>query len=453
MGIGHVDPVSGVILWVTLILFLGLVGRYLAHRMGQPGVLGELLMGILLGSLLACFDFPLLVVLRENGAVSPMMHHLLAGLPLTDAIKAALPDATNASLMLRALSGPFAPDWIKIAYVLDVFSRYGVIFLLFMVGLESSLSELKQTGKASLNVALIGVVAPVLLGLGVLWLMTPTLPFASMLFIATTLSATSVGITARVLKDMHQLQTREAKTILGAAMIDDVLGLVLLTLVTGLVMQGYVDVMLVVRVCVFSGLFFVVALWVAPWALRYTTHWLRFLEPWEAKLFTSFLFLMCLSWAATWVNLASIIGAFLAGLLLHEGFFSARETKKTLSIKNVLAPFEAIFAPLFFMLMGMQVNVHAFFDVKVLLMSLALLVVAVIGKLLSGLGGARHDDRWMIGIGMLPRGEVGLVFASMGKTLGVISEALFASIVLMVVVTTVMVPFWLTSRQPKRSVI
>ena len=199
-------------------------------------------------------------------------------------------------------------------------------------------------------------------------------------------------------------------------------------------------------------LFFAGALWLGPWVLRQSVNLFSFLDPWEAKLCTAFLFVMLLAWLATLVQLAAIIGAFAAGVIIHDGFFETRDRrhKNALGIKELVAPLEALLAPLFFMLIGIQVKVEAFSDWHVLVIATGLIVAAIVGELLSGLGGSRRDDRLLIGIGMLPRGEVGLVFASIGRTLGVMSDQLFSAIILMVIVTTLIAPFWLKARYKGR---
>lgn len=444
----HTDPVSAVIFWGTLLLFFGVMGRYIAKRFNQPGVLGELFMGIFLGNLCYFLGLPLAYILRDSANVFHIVQLMLSGWSVNNAVHAVITNSHQALNMLMILTAPNGTDWIKIAYVIDTFSRYGVIFLLFMVGLDSSVAELKNTGRESVQVALIGVAAPIVLGLALLYFFMPEVSFKSSLFVAATLSATSVGITARVLKDMQKLRTREAKTILGAAMLDDILGLIILAIVSGIVITGVVNLEMVGRTLLFAVLFFVVALACGPWILRKIIAWFNFLDPWEAKLLTAFLFMMCCAWLATVVQLAAIIGAFVAGIILHDGFFESRERalKNPLSIRHLMAPLESIFAPLFFILIGIEVKIETFTDWHVLLIAAGLVLVAILGKLLSGLGGAKKDDRWLIGIGMLPRGEVGLIFASIGKALGVMSEQIFAAIVVMVIVTTVITPILLKQR-------
>lgn len=443
---GH-DPVASVVFWVTLIFCFAIFGRYLARSLNQPGVLGEILMGVLLGNICYYFGLPLIVVLREGSSIFTIIADMLAGTPLNTAVKNSIPDWHYAKQVTQALSGSNGVDLIKIAYVLDIFSRFGAIFLLFMAGLESSVQEIKHTGNESLRVAIIGIIFPVILGYGVAYFLLPESSNSANWFVAATLSATSVGITARVLSELKKLRTREARTILGAAVLDDILGLIILAVVTSIVINGHVDFLMVMQVIFFTIVFFVGVLYLGPWFLRKIIPYVGFLANWEAKLFVSFIFVMLLSWLATFVQLASIIGAFTAGMILSDSYFDADKSRQhILKIKDLIAPLEFILAPLFFMLMGIQVKLEAFFHWQVLFLATGLILAAIVGKLLSGLGASSKDDRLLIGIGMMPRGEVGLVFASIGRTLDVISDELFSAIVLMIVVTTFIVPILLKAR-------
>lgn len=451
---GHLDPVASVIFWVTLLFFFGIIGRYFALKMHQPGVLGEVIMGVLIGNLGYFFNLDMALILREGGAVFHVLQGMLSDLSLPQAVNAAIPNPHYAQPILRALSGGHGIDLIKVAYIVDIFARYGAIFLLFMVGLESSLEALKSTGRQSLQVALIGVVVPIIFGLIVSVLLIPQASFKTALFVAATLSATSVGITARVLQEMKKINTLEARTILGAAMIDDVLGLMILTIVSRLVISGTVSPGLIVDVIFLTLSFFVGVFWLGPYALKMMIRVCSFLSPWEAMLTVSFLFVMVLSWLATVVQLAAIIGAFAAGIMIHDNLFDKHHNRQggKLLIKELVAPLEAVLAPLFFMLMGIQVKLESFFDGQVVIVAMGLVIAAMLGKLISGMGASRKYDRLLIGIGMMPRGEVGLIFAAIGKSLGVISDSLFAAIVLMVIVTTILTPLWLKSRYKAQQV-
>ena len=452
---GHLgeDPVSPVIFWVTIIFSFALFGRYCAKRLHQPGVLGELLAGVLLGNFFYFLGVKLFIVLREGPAVFSIFRAISDKISLNEAVCSVIPNPVYAKQMFNVLQGSGGFELIKVGYVLDIFSAYGVIFLLFVVGLESSFSELKRTGRESMQVALIGVIVPILLGMIIAYCLVSGANFQTALFVGATLSATSIGITARVLSEMKQLNTREAKTILGAAMLDDVLGLILLAVVSNIVMNGVSELWLILKIVLSALLFFAGVLSIGPWVLRKSVKCFSLFELWEAKLFVSFLFVMMLSWLATLVNLASIIGAFSAGLILHDGFFETEDNKqRRFDIKDLVMPFEAILAPIFFVLIGIQVKLELFLDWHVLIIAAGLIVAAVIGKLVSGLGANKKDDRMLIGIGMLPRGEVGLVFASIGRSLGVISDMLFSAIILMILVTTLIAPPLLKKRFLRREI-
>lgn len=429
----HVDPMGMVIFWVTLLFLCGVGGRYVAWRLHQPGVLGELLMGVLLGNVLYLFGEPTITLLREGGAVFHMVGELLANKPVVPS--------------WPFLTTPQAPELIKVAYALDLLARFGILFLLFMVGLDSSITDLKQTGRSSLWVALIGVCLPLLLGLGVLCLFNHQSTWHTNLFVAATLTATSVGITASVLKELKKMRTREAHTILGAAMMDDILGLILLAVVSQLAVHQTLNGWMIVQQLLAIVVFFVGTLWLGPKLLKQSVRVFSFLPLWQTKLVVAFVFLMGFSWLATLVQLSSIIGAFVAGLILHDGLFTMRDAEaRTQSLQTLIAPFEALLAPLFFMLIGIQVKLETLMQSEVLILALILTVVAIVGKLGSGWGARKQDDRLLIGIGMLPRGEVGIIFASIGHSLNVISDGLFSAIILMVFMTTLITPPWLKWR-------
>ncbi len=447
--LSHSDPIATVLLVVTAIFFFAILGRYLAYYFNQPGVLGELFMGVFVGNFCYLCGVPLIVILREGSSIFDIMKDLLSGIPLHQAVTMVIPNPYYAKQVVHVLGSASGVDYLKIAYIVDIFARYGVLFLLFMVGLETSVEELKQTGRESLTVAILGVIAPMILGFAVAYILLPSSSYQADLFIAATLSATSIGITARVLSELDQLRTREARTILGAAMLDDVLGLIILAVVSSIVINGTVDGLMVVRIICLSMLFFLGALKLAPIALRKTIHFFRFLGLRETKLFVSFLLVMGLAWLASLFHLAAIIGAFTAGVILHDNYFKAAEETAqpdAPKIHDLVSPLESVLAPIFFMVIGMQVKLEAFYHLDILILAAGLVIAAVAGKLVSGFGANKNDDRILVGIGMLPRGEVGLVFASIGRTLGVISDELFCAIVLMVIITTFIAPVLLKAR-------
>jgi Kef-type K+ transport system membrane component KefB len=434
----HADPIAPVILGVTGILFFAVLGRFGARKFGQPAVLGELVMGLILGNAGYLFGLELIQVLREGPAIFEMIGLDLAGAPLDQAADTALGPVAGPNV-LHILQRPGGFAMLQVAQTVDVFSRYGVIFLLFLVGLETSLGELRQVGAESLRVAVVGVLLPFVLGFSAARLL---MPLTVDLFIAATLGATSIGISARVLTDLNQQRSREARVILGAAVIDDVLGLVMLAIVSGIVVSGALALTTLLKIIVLAGLFIVLAFLLGPYFLDYAIRLVRHLDIVEAKMFISFLFVMVLAWLAKLVGLATIVGAFAAGVILHDGYFRhwGDYRQHRVTIRDLIAPLETILVPIFFVLMGIQVKLETFLDWHVVTMAAGLLVAAIIGKLACGFVAGKGANRLAIGIGMMPRGEVGLVFASIGKSLGVMSDALFSAVILMVIVTTLATP-------------
>lgn len=440
-GNGHGDPIAPVILGVTGILFFAIIGRFVARKLNQPSVLGELIMGVVLGNVAYLLNLDLIAVLREGSHVYDMIEYSFGGMSLQQAAEQAL-GKQEGSYMLSILQGEHGAELLQVAHTVDVFSRYGVIFLLFLVGLETSVDEMRAVGIPSARVAVAGVAFPFLFGFLAVKLLMPELPVDADLFIAATLGATSIGITASVLQDLGRQNTHEARIILGAAVIDDVLGLLMLAIVSGIVVSGGINLTEIVKLVFLALLFLGAAIWLGPHFLRRTIPLVSNLDLVEAKMFVSYLFVMVLAWFASFVGLATIIGAFTAGLILHDAYFKhwGEHTTHRYSIKDLIMPLEVILVPIFFVLMGIQVKLETFLSLHVLIMAAGLLVAAVLGKLLCGYFAGRGVNHLAVGIGMLPRGEVGLIFAAIGKTLGVIDDTLFAAIVLMVILTTLAAP-------------
>jgi Kef-type K+ transport system membrane component KefB len=438
----HTDPIAPVILGVTGILFFAILGRFAARKLDQPSVLGELIMGVVLGNLAYFVGIDLITVLREGPAIFELAKQAIAGESLEVAAFQTLGSDTAAHV-LWILQGPHGGQILQIAQTVDVFSRYGVIFMLFLVGLDTSVVEMRRVGPDATRVALIGVVMPFALGFAAAYVLMPDLSLNTDLFIAATLGATSVGITARVLKDLNREQSSEAHIILGAAVMDDMLGLLMLSIVSGIIVSGEVRLLNVAVIIVLAVLFIGGVLFLGPYLLRFTIRLLCRLDVVEAKMFTSYLFVMILAWLANLVGLATIIGAFTAGLILNDTFFRHCRIPReeyNVSIKSLIMPLEVILVPIFFVLMGIQVKLETFFDTQVLVMAGGLLVAAIAGKLACGFGVRQNANRLAIGLGMMPRGEVGLIFAAIGKSLGVINDALFSAVVLTVIVTTLLSP-------------
>ena len=439
--VSHSDPIAPVILGVTGILFVALIGRFTARKLGFPSVLGELLVGIIVGNLAWYLSFDLITVLREGPAIFETMANLLKGEELELACLNAV-GVEGTWHIIDILRGPHGNEIMQVAHTVDVFSRYGVIFLLFLVGLDTSIDEMRRVGPDSGRVAIVGVLLPFLLGLLAAAVLIEDVEFHTSLFLAATLVATSVGISATVLREMNMQQSETARIILGAAVFDDVLGLLMLAIVSGIIVTGSVDLLNIAMIVVMATLFLLAAVYLGPFFLRFIVRLFRRLDLIEAKMFVSYLFVMLLAWMANLSGLATIIGAFTAGLILHDAYFDSWDNDREcpICIKDLIMPLEVILVPIFFVLMGIQVKLETFLQPEVMLLAGGLLVAAIIGKVIAGFGAFGGSNRWAIGVGMMPRGEVGLIFAAIGKSLGVLDDALFSAVVLMVVVTTLLSP-------------
>jgi len=440
-GPEHSDPIAAVILGVTSILFFAILGRFAARKLRQPSVLGELLMGVILGNLGYYFGSDLIILLRQGPEIFDIFQLTMTGQTMEEAAIACISGGGVATI-LDVLQGPHSLELVQMAHAVDVFSRYGVIFLLFLVGLDTSLDEMRQVGRNSMQVAISGMLLPFILGFVTIRTFMPELSLNTDLFIGATLGATSVGITARVLQDINKQKSTEARLILGAAVIDDILGLLMLSIVSGIVVSGGVEIAEILLVILLATVFLAGAVLIGPYFLRIVVRYLCNLDIVEAKMFTSYFFVMVLAWMANLVGLATIVGAFTAGLVLQESYFKNCRIipNKPYTIKDLIMPLEVILVPIFFVLMGIQVKLETFLDPQVILAAGGLLFAAVIGKVAAGYFAGKSANRLAVGFGMMPRGEVGLLFAAIGKTLGVIDDYLFSVIVLMVIVTTLIAP-------------
>jgi Kef-type K+ transport system membrane component KefB len=397
---GHGDAINDLLLALVILLPVAKLAGMFAEKLAQPAVMGELIAGLILGNL-GLLGIDDLIFLKTDGG-------------------------------------------------LEILAQLGVILLLFEIGLDASLADLMKVGASSLLVALIGVLVPFILGWLVSAWLLPEHSFYVHTFIGATLCATSVGITARVLQDINAMRTQEAKIILGASVIDDVLGLLILAVVSGMIVGadrgtpvsvGSISYLVGTAVVFLAGSLFI--------GIRLVPHIFRHAAKTASRgmLFTLSLSLcFLLSYLSGAIGLAPIVGAFAAGLILEsvpmEKYLQAEE----LSPDKMLHPLSAFLVPLFFVQMGLKIDFASLFRIEVLALAAALTVAAIIGKQACGLGALdKNLRRISIGIGMIPRGEVGLIFAGIGLSLAVkgeriLDEAVFSAILVMVMVTTIVTP-------------
>lgn len=376
---------TSLLLSLIIIYVAARAGGELAQRMNQPAVLGELLGGLVVG---------------------------LSGFNLID------PKAD----------------------VLHLMAELGVLILLFEVGLETKLHDLTRVGAQALAVAAIGILAPISLanGLALLW----GLPVMPALLIGVALSSTSIAVSARVLSDQGMLASAIGSIILGAAIIDDVVGVGLLGIMSSVVDRGVVDPAQVTQIVVVSVGFLAVTLLLGHHLEKPLLRLVKVMRGRGILVVTFLTFALALAYLASILGSATLLGAFAAGLLLEE-------TEERRDLETQIKPVADIFTPIFFVSVGASIDLRQLnpFDPtarSLLLFAVLLIAVATITKLIAGWGAWRSKgDRLVVGVGMLARGEIGLIFAGVGATAGLLSPGLYAVLVAAIAATTMMAPPWL----------
>ncbi len=389
-----------VLLGLLVALVASKLGGEIFVRMGQPAVLGELILGIVVSSL-TLFGF-------------------------------------------RGL------EFVGRSPVIASLAELGVILLLFQVGLEADLGATMRVGTSALLVAILGVVAPLFLGWVVAGWLLPDAGLYAHIFIGATLCATSIAITARVLRDLRKAQSAVGRIVLGAAVIDDVLGLIVLAAIQGAISAASSGESLsawALPLITFKAVAFLIA---APLLARKLAPYLfRFVAKFRGEdllLVTALALCFGFAYVAHILGLAPIVGAFAAGLSLEESHWRRFRERGEQSLDGLLAPLVGFLAPVFFFRMGAGVALGEMADASAWALAGALLLAAVLGKLVCGLGAiGKKIDRLSIGIGMMPRGEVGLIFVAIGAQLAidghrVIEPSVFSALVIVIILTTVVTP-------------
>ena len=398
---GGTDFAAGLLSLVT-IMVVAKLGAEVFERMQQPAVLGELVAGMMLGGL------------------------ALVGLT-------------------------FIEGW-RHREMLDIAAEIGVILLLFEVGLESHLDELLDVGRSALVVAILGVLAPMGLGYVVSAYFLPEEAWYVHMFVGGTLAATSVGITARVLQDLRKIDTKESRIILGAAVVDDVLGLIILAIISGIItsmssgggseIEGGLIAIIILKAVVFLVGAIIIGRFIHINAVRAGIH---FRVP-GVPLVIAISFCFAMAALAGEMGLAPIVGAFAAGLVLEPSDYKVYQERGELPIDEMIKPLSTFLTPVFFVMMGLRVDLKAFTSVNILAFAAVITLAAIIGKQICALGVLEKGvKRQVVGVGMIPRGEVGLIFTQIGAGLSVAGVPVFSSdtvsaMVVMVMVTTLVTP-------------
>jgi Kef-type K+ transport system membrane component KefB len=408
---------AGVLLSLVVIYFASKLGGEICSRINLPPVLGELVGGVVIGvSAFRLLVFPEGGSLAEDSLIISFLQN-------------------TAGLSPEAAPSVFAAQ----SEVISLLSELGVIILLFEIGLESDLKELIRVGPLAAIVAVVGVVAPFVSGtLGLIYIFhTPAIPA---IFAGAALTATSIGITAKVLAELGQLSSEEGQIIIGAAVLDDILGIVVLAVVASLVKTGEIQVSNIIYLVISAGVFLLGSIFLGRLISPLFVGLVNEMKTRGQVLITGLIFAFALSYIGTAIHLEAILGAFAAGLILAE-------TEKQKELEEQIIPLADFFVPLFFVCVGAKTDISVLNPAtptnrEGLIIATFLILVAILGKVITGFTvfGNPNLNKLAIGVGMIPRGEVGLVFAGVGSASGALSEATEAAIIVMVISTTFIAP-------------
>ena len=397
---GAAVDIQQLLIGLVIIIFSAKLGGDIFARIGQPEVLGELVFGMIVGNL--------------------------------------------------GIFGIHIFDFISTDGNIEILAELGVILLLFQVGLGSNINEMAKVGFSAFLVATVGVLVPFILGWLVAMFFVRDEGMYAQMFIGATLCATSVGLTARVLMDLGKINTKEARIILGAAVIDDVQGLIVLTIIAGLIkaigsgtaLSALNIIMIIVKAFVFLG----IALMFGRVLVRKTFIISSKFKSDNIMLAIALFYCFGFAAIASLIGLAPIVGAFVAGLVIDEMEWHDIKRFQNISIESIVSPIVVMLVPIFFVRMGASVDLNTFTDYKVLAFGGVLTFFAILGKQACSLVVFEKGvNKCIVGLGMIPRGEVGLIFASTGMTLmldgkRVINDNIYSAIVIMVIVTTLVTP-------------
>jgi Kef-type K+ transport system membrane component KefB len=408
---------AGVLLSLVVIYLASKIGGELSNRVGLPPVLGELVGGVVVGiSALHLLVFP------EGGGESTSSV-IMNFIQITGGLS---PETTNASFQAQS-------------EVISVLAELGVVVLLFEIGLESNLKELMAVGIQATLVAIVGVAVPFAAGTaGLITLFG--VPVVPAIFAGAALTATSIGITSKVLSELGSLNSKEGQIILGAAVIDDVLGIIVLAVVASLAKTGEVDVGNVVYLIISASGFLLGAIALGNVFNKTFVTVVDQIKTRGELVIPAFIFAFVMAYFAAAIHLEAILGAFAAGLVLEE-------TDKRKELQRQVVPIADMLVPIFFVTVGAKTDLGVLNPAipnnrEGLVIATFLIAIAILGKVVTGLAvfGQPNINRLAIGVGMIPRGEVGLVFAGVGSASGVLSKPLEAAIIMMVILTTFLAP-------------
>lgn len=435
------SSLSGIVLVFTVLLFFALLGRLLARRLGLAVSTGELCLGLLVGNLGYLFNIDQVTILREGAKLFETLQYALYGETLKSAVTFTFGVAQEEKI-LTIITGENGIDYLKLSQAADAFFQFGILFLIFELGLRHQITQLKATplyiyGLLSFDLILAMLAASVLV-----FIILPNAGLLEILFVAIALASSNALLSVGIMRQ-HSALNREAHSLLALTKVDNLILLILLMLLTSVMVDPLAEIPDILVKFVVAVIFMVVT-WVAGhYGLSWLVKYLRWFDLLEVKFFVALILAMLFSVTAYLIGLSPLIGIFMAGIVLHDVYFHSWQAQPLHEFRVMCAPLEIIVAPLLFFLIGFQVKMEVMLDPRALVLSILLLLAAIAIKVLGTYAIPRGHHRLIMAASLWPRGEVALVVVALGKALNVLDDTLFFALVMMIVVSNLVTPLML----------
>lgn len=445
-----IDPFAYILVELGVLLGVVVAGHLLARRLNLPKILGELLIGLVFGNLLYWSELsPLFFLIMHLGDANMLFREVwVSGASVvTAALNIFPPEELEpgglGDRLISILVGDEGPGFLLMGSALWHFSNLGILFLLFKVALDVRLDELVEVGPESLRVALWGGIGSLALGWVASFWLLPESSWTARFLLASGLVSTSASISLALMPLFRRRFTQEAKILVGAVLLDDVLAIGLISVASSLVQSG--GWLGILADLLGVGLFFFGVYCICRKAPTWELAWMKDMEEYQAKLLLPLGLAFIMAWFADLLGLSGILGVFGAGLILNSLNLEER-CEGRVTMQDLITPLEKVFAPIFFVLMGMQINLASLFSLKIVGMALLLMIVAMGAKLLAARIAVPDVRGWVLGWAMVPRGEIAMIVVALAKGFGLLTDDVYAAFVMMMVGTMLIAPYMLQRR-------
>ncbi len=437
-----IDPFSFILLEFCAVVTLAVIGHIISKQYRIPTLVGALVIGIVIGNILFWLDLsPFIYMLMHLADAGEIFKTIwTSDLSVAETIiRYYVNDNPESSEFANRLSQIFtssqSPALILLGVALWIISNIGVFLISFKLGLEIKIQEIvKSAEPLAYLISIAGTLATFFLGLSVVNWLLPDMDIAKQIFIAAALCTTSAAITTSIFTNVSREQSREAKLVINAAFIDDILGIFFLSYIANIVLGDTRTISQMISLLLYSLIVILAIFFLGRWVTRYIPKIYNFDEP-HSRLLVPVMMVVFVSFLTNLFDIGIVSSAFIAGLILNGVH------DKVGLIKDIIGSLEKLFAPIFFVFVGMQVNLRQFLDGETILLTIALLMATIAGKIAAGYISRQRFNNLAVGLGMVPRGEAVLISISIGKILGLVDDSIFSVIAIIVLITDFIAPW------------